>query len=84
VANRILVADDNLTIQRMASGILMSEGLEVVTVSNGVAAIRKLATAKPLVIVADVSMPGKDGYEVCDFVKSSPELGDVSVLLCRQ
>ncbi len=77
----VLVADDSLTLQRMAADILASAGLEVVTVSNGVTAIRKLATAKPHVIVADVSMPGKDGYELCDFVKKSPELAHVAVLL---
>ena len=81
MAQTVLVADDNLTIQRMASGILTAEGLSVVTVSNGVAAIKKLPSAKPLVIVADVSMPGKDGYEVCDFVKKSQDFGHVAVLL---
>lgn len=77
----VLVADDNLTIQRMAAEILSREGMDVVTVANGVAAIRKLPEAKPLVVLADVDMPGKDGYEVCDFVKSSSELHYVRVLL---
>ena len=60
----ILVADDSPTIQKKASGILTGEGLDVVTVSNGVAAVKKLPTVNPLVVLADVSMPGKDGYEV--------------------
>ncbi len=81
MAKTVLVADDNLTIQRMASEILSIEGVEIVTVSNGVAALKKLPEAKPLVIVADVDMPGKDGYEVCDFIKSTPELRHVRVLL---
>src|SRR5579863_2896924 len=77
----ILVADDNLTIQRMASEMLSQEGLEVTTVANGMAAIKKLPTLKPLVVVADVDMPGKDGYEVCEFVKSQPDLNYIRVLL---
>jgi len=77
----VLVADDNLTIQRMASEMLANDGVEVVTVANGVAAIKKIPDAKPLVILADVDMPGKDGYEVCDFVKNTPELHYVRVLL---
>ena len=81
MAQTILVADDSPTIQRRASGILTNEGLEVVTVPNGVAAIRKLPTVKPQLILADVSMPGKDGYEVCEFVKNSPELSHVPVVL---
>jgi CheY-like chemotaxis protein len=55
--------------------------LEVVTVSNGVAAIKKLPTMKAALVLADVSMPGRDGYEVCDFVKNSPELSRIPVLL---
>ncbi|MGH9401709.1 MAG: response regulator [Terriglobia bacterium] len=77
----VLVADDNLTVQRMASEMLSEEGMEVITVANGMAAIKKLPEVKPLVVVADVDMPGKNGYEVCDFVKSQPELGYVRVLL---
>ena len=81
MARTVLVADDSPTHQRRASGILTGEGLEVVTVSNGVAAIKKLSTLKPVLILADVSMPGRDGYEVCEFVKSSPDLARVPVLL---
>ncbi len=81
MARKVLIADDSLTVQKKASGILTGEGLEVVTVSNGVAALKKLPTVKPMVVLADVSMPGKDGYEVCEFVKNSAELGQVPVLL---
>lgn len=77
----VLVADDNLTVQRMASEMLSEEGMDVITVANGMAAIKKLPDVKPLVVVADVDMPGKNGYEVCDFVKSRPELGYIRVLL---
>ncbi|MGH9354238.1 MAG: response regulator [Terriglobia bacterium] len=81
MSRTVLVADDNLTVQRMASEMLSEEGMDVITVANGMAAIKKLSDVKPLVVVADVDMPGKNGYEVCDFVKSQPELGYVRVLL---
>jgi CheY-like chemotaxis protein len=81
VARIVLVADDSPTIQKRALGILKGEGFEVETVSNGVAAIKRLAVLQPVVILADVSMPGRDGYEVCQFVKKSPELSHVPVLL---
>ncbi len=77
----ILVADDSPTHQRRANGILTGEGLAVVTVSNGVAAIKKLPSVKPSLVLADVSMPGRDGYEVCEFVKNAPDLAHVPVLL---
>ena len=81
MARTVLVADDSPTIQKKAQGILKGEGYEVETVSNGVAAIKKLAKIQPVVVLVDVSMPGKDGYEVCDFVKNSENLRHVPVLL---
>jgi CheY-like chemotaxis protein len=81
VSQIVLVADDSMTIQRMATEMLTEQGLEVVTVANGVAAIKKLATMKPAMVVADVDMPGRDGYEVCDFVKNSADLSGVPVIL---
>jgi len=81
VARMVLVADDSPTHQRRANGILTGEGFEVATVSNGVAAIKKLPALKPALVLADVSMPGRDGYEVCEFVKNTPDLAHVPVLL---
>ena len=81
MARSILIADDSPVIQRMAQRILEDEGFEVQTVSNGVAAVKKLPMLQPAVVLADVSMPGKDGYEVCEFVKASAGLRDVPVLL---
>ncbi len=77
----VLVADDSPSIQKKAVGILKGEGFDIETVSNGVAAIKRLAVLHPVVVLADVSMPGRDGYEVCDFVKKSVELAHVPVLL---
>ena len=81
MARLILVADDSPTIQRRAQWILQGEGFEVETVSNGVAAIKKLPKMQPVLVLADVSMPGKDGYEVCDYVKTSADLHHVPVVL---
>jgi len=81
VARKVLIADDSPTIQKKADWILTGQGYEVVTVSNGVAAVRKLPAVMPLVVLADVTMPGKDGYEVCEFVKNHDVLKTVPVLL---
>ena len=81
MARTVLVADDSPSVQKKALGILKGEGFEVETVSNGVAAIKRLAVLHPVVVLADVSMPGRDGYEVCEFVKKSVELSHVPVLL---
>ena len=81
MARLILIADDSPIIQRKAQRILQDEGFEVQTVSNGVAAVKKLPAMQPALVLADVSMPGKDGYEVCEFVKTSAGLRHVPVLL---
>ena len=81
MARLILIADDSPIVQRIAQKILREEGFEVETVSNGVAAIKKLPAMQPVLVLADVSMPGKDGYEVCEFVKTSADLLHVPVLL---
>ena len=81
MARVILVADDSPIIQRKAQKILQDEGFEVETVSNGVAAVKKLPALRPVLVLADVSMPGKDGYEVCEFVKTSEDLLQIPVLL---
>lgn len=78
---KILVADDSPAIQKRAASLLAGEGIEVVTVANGIAAIKKLSTVNPHIVLADVSMPGKDGYEVCDYIKKSPEYQSTVVLL---
>src|SRR5438445_13859662 len=81
VSRKVLIADDSPTIQKRAGGILTGEGYEVVTVSNGVAAVKKLPAVMPLVVLADVAMPGQDGYEGCAFVKNDGAVKQVPVRL---
>ena len=78
---KILLADDSGHAQRMGAKILTAEGHEVATVSNGQAAIKTLKDSIPDLIVADVFMPGKTGYEVCQFIKSDPKLSSIPVVL---
>lgn len=77
----ILLADDSGTAQRMGAQILSAEGHDVKTVSDGQAAIQMLSEFSPDLILADVFMPGKTGYEVCEFVKSNAESSWIPVLL---
>ncbi len=81
MARIVLVADDSPTIQKRAIGLLKGDGYEVETVSNGVAAIKRLSAIRPVVILADVCMPGRDGYEVCELVKKTPEFSHIPVVL---
>ena len=70
-----------MTAQNMGKKILVDAGFEVVPVSNGAAAIKKIAETKPDIIILDIYMPGYTGLEVCDKVKAAPETANVPVLL---
>jgi CheY-like chemotaxis protein len=81
VKRLILLADDSPTIQRLVTQMFTGGDFEVVSVSNGDAAVRKFEEIHPDLVLADIYMPGKNGYEVCASVKKHPELGDTPVVL---
>jgi CheY-like chemotaxis protein len=78
---RILVADDNSNIQKMVGLALRDHGIEVIAVGNGEAAVRKIADLRPDLVLADVFMPVRNGYEVCKFVKDDSSLAHIPVIL---
>jgi CheY-like chemotaxis protein len=78
---KILVADDNSNIQKMVVLALKDQGIEVVAVGNGEAAVRKISDLKPDLVLADIFMPVRNGYEVCKFVKDNPALSHIPVIL---
>ena len=78
---RILVADDNSNIQKMVGLALKDQGIDVVAVGNGEAAVRKISDIKPDLVLADVFMPVRNGYEVCKYVKDDAALKHIPVIL---
>jgi CheY-like chemotaxis protein len=78
---KILVADDNSNIQKMVGLALKDQGIDVVAVGNGEAAVRKLADVKPDLVLADVFMPVRNGYEVCKYIKDDPAFAHIPVIL---
>ena len=78
---KILVADDNSNIQKMVGLALKDQGIDVVAVGNGEAAVRKISDLRPDLVLADVFMPVRNGYEVCQYVKSDPSLAHIPVIL---
>ncbi|HEV2490925.1 MAG TPA: response regulator [Candidatus Acidoferrales bacterium] len=77
----ILVADDNSNIQKMVSLVFQEKGIRVVAVGNGEAACRKVPEVKPDIVLADVFMPVRNGYEVCEFVKRDSRFSETPVIL---
>lgn len=77
----ILVADDNSNIQKMVTLAVKDLGVDVVSVSNGEAAVRKFAQMLPDLVLADTFMPVRNGYEVCEYVKHDSRLAHIPVVL---
>jgi len=78
---KILVADDNSNIQKMVGLALKDQGIDVVAVGNGEAAVRKISDVRPDLVLADVFMPVRNGYEVCQYVKTDSSLSHIPVIL---
>jgi CheY-like chemotaxis protein len=79
--SRILLADDSPHAQRMGERILREEGFEVVSLTDGDAAMLRLADVDPDLILADVFLPGKSGFDICRYVKNEPRFKHVRVVL---
>src|SRR5574338_208515 len=77
----LLLADDSVTIQKVVGISFANEDVVLLTVDNGDDAIARAKEARPDIVLADVVMPGKNGYEVCQAIKSDPALAKTPVLL---
>ena len=77
----LLLADDSVTIQKVVGITFANEDVELVTENNGDDALRRARELKPDLVLADVGMPGLDGYELCAALRADPELSNTPVLL---
>src|ERR1700687_3786765 len=77
----LLVADDSLTIRKVIGMILAADDFQITTVDNGLEAVSKARELRPDLVLADVMMPGKSGYEVCEVLKADPGTRAIPVLL---
>ncbi len=78
---KILIADDSIAVRKVAERLLTEAGMGVTLAANGSEALAMLAKDRPDLIVSDVIMPDKSGYEVCAFVRGQANLADLPVLL---
>jgi CheY-like chemotaxis protein/predicted regulator of Ras-like GTPase activity (Roadblock/LC7/MglB family) len=78
---KVLVVDDSLSVRKVVERALVGRQIEVVCAATGSEAMERIERDEPDVVVCDVVMPDKDGYEICDFVKRHPRLGRTPVLL---
>lgn len=67
----ILLADDSPHAQRMGERILREEGYEVVSITDGHTAVLRMADVDPDLVIADVFLPGRNGFDLCRYVKTN-------------
>ena len=79
--HKLLLADDSVTIQRVIELTFADEDVQVLAVGDGKQAIARVVSDRPDIVLADVGMPERDGYEVAAFIKGNPELAHIPVLL---
>jgi CheY-like chemotaxis protein/predicted regulator of Ras-like GTPase activity (Roadblock/LC7/MglB family) len=79
--SKVLVVDDSLSVRKVVERALAGRQIEVVCAASGSEAIERLERDAPDVVVCDVVMPDRDGYEICEFIKRHPRLSHTPVLL---
>ena len=78
---KILVVDDNEQIRDVLTVLLTNEGYHVMTVHDGVEALRRLRTDKPDLIVMDLMMPGLDGYQASGMILHNSAFKDIPLVV---
>ncbi len=78
---KLLLADDSITIQKVVNLTFADQGMDVVVFSDGDSAIENIDDVKPDIVLADVHMPGINGYQVCELIRSNESTKNTPVIL---
>ena len=78
---KILVVDDSPTELQLMVEPLIDQGYQVITATNGLEALEQVAKELPSLILLDVLMPGKNGFQVCRQLKSDPATKDIKIII---
>jgi DNA-binding response OmpR family regulator len=78
---KILVVDDDPDLVETVSMMLESKDFDVIAAYGGVEGLRRARSERPDLVVLDVMMPDKDGFEVCKELKADPQTAEIPVLL---
>lgn len=81
MSKKLLLADDSITIQKVIQITFAQEDCHLTITDNGDKAYERARELVPDLVLADIYMPGKNGYELCAAIKQTPELKHVPVLL---
>ncbi len=78
---KILIVDDDFAIRKLLSTLLMQKGYLTATAQDGFEAGRKVGEFKPDLMILDLFMPGMDGFEVCERIKSNPKTAHIKIAI---
>jgi DNA-binding response OmpR family regulator len=78
----VLVVDDSSTEREIISGCLKGSGLNIVIAESGEQALEKISTQKPDIIVLDVVLPGRSGFEICRELKAEDSTSSIPIIIC--
>ena len=78
---RVLIADDEPNIVVSLEFLLQQGGYEVRTVSNGNEALRTAREFQPHLLLLDIMLPLRNGFEVCQLIRESPELRELKIIM---
>ena len=81
MANKILVVDDEPNIVLSLEFLMKQAGFQVRTASDGEAALAAMAAEAPDLVLLDVMMPRKNGYEVCQAIRANPDWKAVRIIM---
>ena len=81
MSHKLLLADDSVTIQRVIELTFADEDVKVTVVGDGKQAIERIVGDRPDIVLADIGMPERDGYEVAAFIKNDPRFAGIPVIL---
>ena len=81
MANKILVVDDEPNIVLSLEFLMKQAGFQVRTASDGEAALAAIAAEQPDLMLLDVMMPRKNGYEVCQAIRANPDWKGVRIIM---
>jgi CheY-like chemotaxis protein len=77
----VLVVDDSLSVRKVVEKTLQGRGIHVLAAASGREAIERIERERPDVVICDVVLPDKDGYQVCEFVRAHPAVAGTPILL---
>lgn len=81
MGKRVLIAEDEPNIVVSLEFLMQKSGYEIRTVTNGEEALRAAREFRPHLLLLDIMLPLKNGFEVCQLVRESPDLNAVKIIM---